>query len=280
MRIKKHKRNEFILAEDVWVRNPYCSSEAIDINNMSKNDISLFMKNEVENYKVKSLVSENLSGSSVKNFIICSDGNGWKERQNILASIPSKKALIIGINGSLAKWGMVGNISGLKRVMFAYLVNNPYPECVSFLPSSHRYYPPLVSSTRTHPEFLRKYLEKPKFYTPTKDLNYSGISREGCLVLDDYRNPLCAAISYCIKMGAAKIALFCCDEAFCDQRPGSVRMANGLFQYPQQIKSQKIVDAQFHWMRRAGVEAADCSSGIEYSNAEYINPENLSNFFD
>jgi hypothetical protein len=279
MRIKKKKRNEFILAQDVWVRNPYTKSEPIDINDMIKDDISLFMQNEIDNLKVKSIDSDDLTNSIVKNAIICSDGYGWKERQKILASIPSKKAHIFGINGSLSKWELVGELSEKKRIMSAYLANNPYPECVSYLPKKHRYYPPLIVSTRANPEFVVNYLEKPTFYIPTKDLNYSGALRKGCFSLDDYRNPLCAAISYSIRMGVSKIVLFCCDEAFIENRPGSEKMKNGLYQYPQQIKSQKIVDAQFYWMKSKGVKIADCSSGIEYENAAYINAEDINSFF-
>lgn len=280
MRIKKHKRNEFVLAQDVWVRNPYVKSEPIDINDMSRDDISLLMQNEIENMKSRSIDSDDLLSHAIKNAIICSDGYEWKERQKILASIPSKKAHVIGINGSLNKWNMVGDLSEKKRIMFAYLTNNPYRECISYLPKKHRYFPPLIASTRTNPEFISKYLERPRFYIPTKDLNYSGIPRDGCFFLDDYRNPLCAAISYCVRMGVSRIVLLCCDEAFTEDRPGSERMKNGFYQYPQQIKSQKIVDAQFYWMKSKGVKIADCSSGIEYENAAYINPEDMSSFFD
>lgn len=280
MRIKKHKKNEYVLAQDVWVRNPFCNSEPIDINNMVKDDMSLFMKNETENLKHKSMNSDDLMNPVLQNVIICSDGYDWKTRHKILASIPNKKTKVIGINGSLAKWELVGDLSEYKRVMFAYVVNNPFRECVSYLPSKHRYYPPVIASTRTNPEFIDKYLETPMFYIPVKDLHYSGVSREGCVSLDDYRNPLCAAISYCLRMSVMKLALFCCDEAFTDNRPGSEKMKNGLYQYPQQIKSQEIVNAQLYWLKSKGIKIADCSSGIEYTNAAYIKPEDLASFFE
>ena len=100
------------------------------------------------------------------------------------------------------------------------------------------------------------------------------------MVLDDYRNPVCAAISYCVKRGVKKLALFCCDESFEDERPSAQRMGNGLHQYPQQVKSQKIIDKQLYWLRSRGVEIVDCSSGVEYENAAYIEAEDLPNFFD
>jgi hypothetical protein len=280
MRIKKYKRNEYILAQDVWVRNPHCGSEPLDINNLSKSDMSLFMKNETDNIKKKSMNVDDLVDQGLQSVILCSDGYDWQARHKILADIPNKKVKILGTNGSLAKWELVGSLSDKKRVMFAYVANNPYRECVSYLPTKHRYYPPLLASTRTNPAFIDGYLEKPTFYAPAKDLNYSGVPREGCITLDEYRNPLCAAISYCVRMGVKRLALFCCDESFADQRPGSEQMQNGLYQYPQQIKSQKIVDAQFYWLRSKGIKIADCSSGIEYKNAAYIKAEDLHNFFD
>jgi hypothetical protein len=280
MRIKKHKRNQYILCDGVWVRNPYLDAEPVDINDLAKGDIDLLLGNEISNLKKKSFSKDEFLNSGVDHAIICSDGYMWNERQFALASIPNKQAKILGVNSALSKWTMVGDLSAHKRVMSYYLVNNPYDECISYLPSRHKYYPPLVSSTRTNPEFLDKYPEKPIFYCPTKDLRYAGAGRDGCITLDDYRNPVCAAISYCAKMGVKKLALFCCDEAFQEYRPGSEKMKNGLYQYPQQIMSQKIIDHQIYWLRSRGVEVADCSSGIEYSNAAYINIENLASFFN
>ena len=74
--------------------------------------------------------------------------------------------------------------------------------------------------------------------------------------------------------------LFCCDEAFKDNRPGSIQMKNGLYQYPQQIMCQKIIDKQLFWLKKAGIKVADCSNGIEYENAEYIDKRNILSFFE
>jgi hypothetical protein len=279
MRIKKYKRNRYILSEGVWVRDSYVESEPIDINDLAKNDISLLLRNEISNLKKKSINADDFSTGSIEKAIICSDGFGWAEKQKILAGIPNKDAKIIAVNGALSKWTMVGSLSGHKRIISFYVVNNPYEECLYYLPKRHKYYPPLVASTRTNPEFIDKYQERPIFYSPTRDIRYSGMPKEGCLVLDDYRNSICAAISYCIKMGVKKISLFCCDESFSEDRPGAEKMKNGLFQYPQQIKSQKIIDSQLYWARSSGVEVVDSSSGAEYSNAAYINSDNLASFF-
>jgi hypothetical protein len=279
MRIKKYNNNEYVVAEDVWVRNPYNKSEPIDINDLSNSELNLFLKNETSNVSVRAIRTDGMDEPTIENAIVCSDGYMWEERQKVLADIPNKKVKIVGVNGSLAKWTMVGDSADKKRVMSFYLVNNPYKECMSYAPRTHRYYPNLVASTKTYPGFFESYQEMPTFYSATRDVNYSGLTREGCMVLDDYRNPVCAAISFLVKRGVKKLALVCCDEAFEEDRPAAVRMNNGLYQYPQQIKSQRIIDRQLYWLRTNGVEVADCSSGQEYENATYINPEDLGTFF-
>lgn len=279
MRVKKQNKNEYIRSEGLWIRNPFLSSSPTDINNLANGDLRLLLENETINLNRKSINFDSFSRANFENAIICSDGYMWNERQSALALVPNKLAKVIGVNGSLAKWNMVGNLSDKKRVMSYYVVNNPYQECKRYLPKNHKYYPPLIASTRTNPEFLDEYQERPLFYSPIKDTNYSGIVKEGCFSLDDYRNPICAAISYCVLSGVKKIVLFCCDESFSEERPGAEKMKNGLYQYPIQIKSQRIIDAQLYWLNKSGIKIFDCSSGIEYQNASYIKPEEIESFF-
>lgn len=280
MRIKKYRNNEYILAEGVWVRNPCTDAKPVDINSLGGKDLALFLWNECENMKVSGINMDDLDRVGMDNVVIFSDGHGWRERQKVLAGIPNSAVKTIGVNGSLAKWEMVGDKAEFKRTMTFYLANNPYSECMGYLPRRHRYYPNLIASTKTNPRFIREYKGQPIFYRSSQDLNYSGVGQEDCMRLDDYRNPVCAAISFAWRSRARKIVLLCCDESFADERPGSVRMSNGLYQYPQQIMCQKIIDKQMYWLRQAGVEVVDCSSGIEYENAGYISPEDLASFFE
>lgn len=278
MRIKKLRNNEYVLAEGVWVRNPSCESRAVDINALGRGELDLFLANEERNAKIPHMQMEDISGVRMDNVVVVSDGFGWEERQKVLAGLPNSEVKVLGVNGSLARWSMVGEGAEFKRTMTFYVVNNPYGECTSFLPRRHRYYPNLVASTRTNPRFLEEYKGQPYLYRPTPDLDYSGLWETGT-TLDDYRNPVCAAISLAVRNGAKRVLLLCCDEAFEDDRPGAVRMSNGLYQYPQQIMCQKIIDRQFLWLKKMGVATGDCSSGIEYSNAEYIGIEDVENFF-
>lgn len=280
MRVKKYRNNEYVTAEGLWVRNPYTKSEPVDINDLNGGDLELFLKNETQNLSIRSVREDDMEGSTVESAVVCSDGYMWDEKQKILADIPNKKVKVVGVNGSLAKWTMVGSLSDKKRVMSYYVANNPYQECLSYLPKAHKYYPNLIASTKTNPDFVESYLERPVFYSATRDRTYSGVPRDGCMVLDDYRNPVCAAISFCVKKGLKKLALVCCDESFEEERPAAIKMKNGLYQYPEQIRSQRIIDAQLYWLRRAGVEVVDCSSGSEYENAAYIGIERLPEFFE
>lgn len=282
MRIKKFKNNEYVLAEnEVWVRNPCSVAEPVDINDLNKNELRLFIDNEYKNARIYGIQYDDMDDTVLNNVIICSDGYRWREKQKNLGLIPNRTAKIIGVNGSLAKWEMVGDKAELKRVMSFYLVNNPYQECTGYLPRKHSYYPNLIASTKTNPKFLQDYKSEPIFYKPTNDLLYSSIlSGDNYLKLDDYRNPICAAISFAVKKKVKKLALFCCDEAFAENKPGSILMKNGLYQYPQQIMCQKIIDKQLYWLKKEGIKIVDCSSGIDYENAEYIDSEKLMSFFE
>jgi hypothetical protein len=280
MRVKKFKNNEYVLAEGVWVRNLCLPAKPIDINQLGKNEVRLLLENECSNQRISGMATDDLDELNLENLIIFSDGYGWKSRQKVLASIPNTLVKTIGVNGSLAKWDMVGESAELKRTMTFYLINNPYPESLSFLPRRHRYYPNILASTKTNPKFLEEYRNQPFFYKASPDVNYSGVkSEENYMCLDDYRNPICAAISFAWRKRVKRLVLFCCDEAFEDERPGAVKMKNGLYQYPQQIMCQKIIDKQLYWLRKSGVVVADCSSGVEYENAEYIEAERLLSFF-
>lgn len=281
MRLKRLKNNEYVKEEGLWIRNPYSSGKPFDINSLSRDEPNLFLQNEMENTRRPHLQMDEFSEMSTEKVVIVSDGHDWANRQFVLGDISNKSVRVLGVNGSLSGWRMVGDSAKIRRTMSFYVANNPYPECMGYLPRSHKYYPNIIASTRTYPGFLSAYKNQPYLYKPTGDFDYSGFGgNDISMILDDYRNPVCAAISLATKMGVKKLALLCCDESFEDERPGSVKMENGLFQYPQQIKCQKIIDKQIFWLRSQGVEVQDCSSGIKLNNAKYINPEGLRDFFE
>jgi hypothetical protein len=181
------------------------------------------------------------------------------------------------VNGALKKWKMAGE-SDLRRIVNFYLVNNPYEDCLNYFPFTNLYFPNLLASTKTNFKFTSNYRGEVYFYKPTEELNYSSAFSELRTVLDDYRNPICAAISFAYQLQAKKILLFCCDESFEDFRPSATKMENNLYQYPQQILSQKIIDKQFFWIKKE-TKIFDYSSGIKYENAQYIDEENIKTIF-
>lgn len=277
MRVKKFEKNKYILSKDgIWVRDPCGPYKNLDINKLYSKEKKIWLNNELNNLKKS---KSDLPPIQYENVVICSDGYNWENKQEILGDLPYNLVKIIGTNGSLANWNMVGSNAKTKRAMSFYVANNPYEECCGYLPKKHNYYPNLIASLRTNNNFVNNYKGEIFFYKPSDDLDYSSPPNILNLCLDDYRNPICAALSLCYKLGAKKILLFCCDDSFEDERPNAIRMENGLYQYPQQIMCQNIIDKQLYWLKNNEIKIFDHSSGINYENAEYINADQITSFF-
>lgn len=278
-KIKKNKKtnNEYVLTSTgFWVRNFNININPVDINDFyRKEDYSLFMENElaIKRLKVPDLEEEI---STRRKILILSDGHQFKEAIKILPNLP-KDVTIIGTNRTLAKWKTDGEL--IKRKLDYYLVNNPYPECMMFFPQ-HRYFPKCIISSRTFAKFTKKYEGQLFQYSPvttakfsTKNKNYSQ--------LDDYRNPICAAISLANRFKASKLVLLCCDDSFLDKRPGSIKLENNLYTYPQHLVSHGLIEGCLYWLQNheeIDVSVADCSSGPKFSKVPYIKIENVLDF--
>jgi len=280
MRIKKSKdRNEYINADGIWVRNfnnkgvPH-----IDINKMfSEKEYQKLLKNEISN---RSRNLQNIDEEEIwfNKIIIVSDGYDFENKSKMLRKIPQDVA-VIATNGALAKWNL--HLGEDPKPINLYIVNNPYSECTKYLPSLTRYYPVCVSSIRTCPEFLDNYHGQAYFYEPSQQKDF-GSPYSAKYHIDDYRNPICAAIGIAAQFKTKKLMLFCCDDSFENERSAAEKLPNGLWTYPQQLKSQKIIDANLFWYKqREDVEIADHSSCAEYSNAQYIEKETeIISFFE
>jgi hypothetical protein len=281
MRIKKVNTNDYLLTEDsVWVRN-FCNLESrpLDINDsLTMHDANLFIKNEF--YKKKKKIQNLQIISSTNKVVIVSDGYDFEKKQKILAKLPFNEVSIFATNGALTRWQLVGKNSELQRAISWYVVNNPYPECLKFLPLKHSYYPPCIASNRTYPNFIEQYKGGSMLYCPVNSVCYSGLFRSMEFMVDDYRNPICAAIVIAYRMGVKKLLLLCCDDSFEAERPASEQLENGLWTYPQQLMSQNIIDGNLFWLKKAGVEIANCSSGKKFNNAIYITTEQITEFFN
>lgn len=281
MKLKKKDLNNYFITEDgIWVRD-YITTDSPpldqNIDLINSKDYSIFLENETQNYKIKypSIASEKLIYPYI---IITSDGFDFANKRKILGTL-SKRIDILGVNNVINNW----DISSSGRPMTYYIVNNPYAECVKFFPKRVNYFPQCISSTRTFHNFLSKYTQHNNVYTYTtvKNKHYSGLDQNsGAYRIDDYRNPICAAISLAYKFDVKKLLLFCCDDSFADKRPSAEQLENKLWSYPQQQISTKVIDAHLYWMKNKDVDIRYHSSGAKLFNASYISLEDIPEFFD
>lgn len=278
MRIKKYPNgNEFLLAGNMWVRNftkngtPY-----IDINKTySKDDYFTFLQNETQNAMGRHawVDTENFDHEKI---VIISDGYKFEEKQKLISSLP-KDVAIIGVNHTLKQW------KNTDRSLTYYLVNNPYPECMKYLPRRNRGFPKCLASTKTNYQFLANYKGSVYKYLPVNEESYIHKVQESVKYqIDDCRNPICGAIQLAYHFGAEKILLLCCDDSFDQDRAGAEKLENGLWQYPQQNIAHDIIDGNLYWlksMQYAEIEIKNHSSGPIYKNAAYIQEDEVMSFF-
>jgi len=276
MRIKKTKRNEYIYASGLWIRN-FAKKNSIAINDnriISQDDRALLAQNEQANQRIG---AANISDESIvfPKVVIISDGYNFEERHKIVSEFPNDVS-VIAVNGTLKKWELIDKSNSDNfRTINVYLVNNPYAECMKYMPKkSSQYYPACVASARTYPNFLKQYEGAIYLYNPSPEPEF-GFNRKSKYHIDDYRNPICSAIGLAYQFGAKKIMLMSCDDAFEDQREGAMQLENNLWMYPQQKIAENIIDANLFWLKRSSedVEIASYSDGAKYVNAVYINSD-------
>lgn len=284
MRIKKVNKNEYIRAGDMWVRNfTKDNAKPLSINSLCEHERELLIQNEMTNSKRADAYSIDEEKFEFPFVVLISDGYGFEMKQHILSHLPGEVA-VFAVNRSLAKWELLTEKirPDLRRSINFYIVNNPYSECTSYLPKNN-YYPSCIASTRTNTEFVDKYYGNKFLYNPTSEKTYSGNRNEGIYgSTDDYRNPVCAAITLASKMKVRRLLLFCCDDSFENERPGAEQLENGLWQYPQHKISHQIIDASLYWLSNQKdypVRVGSCSSGESYVNAPYIQPDKITDFF-
>jgi hypothetical protein len=275
-RIKKHiTGNLYALTEDgVWVRNFNSPVAPLDINKLTPiSEYPKFLENEIVNER-NDLSSFDPGSLRFDRAVIISDGYDFAEKHKLLSNLPNTVA-VIATNRSLVKWNT-------NRKIDFFLANNPYEECMSLLPS-HRYYPRCLASTRTYPQFIETYKSRGGnvlTYSVSPEPGYSSPSRNYCQ-LDDYRNPVCAAISLAHKVGVTKLMLVCCDDSFDDERPAAVKLENGLWTYPQHLMCHNIIGTMLSWYKKIkGTKIGDHSSGPVYKDAPYIPQEEMLKFFE
>lgn len=276
---KSSSNNEYIRAGGVMVRNfTKTNVVPVDVSNLfTIEDQEIVINNEEHNKKYSDISREKFSFPKV---LIVSDGWGFEERQSIIENL-QKDIVIFAVNGALKSWKLI--YSDHPRSINAYIINNPYPEAMKYIPKNNRaYFPACLASSRTSKDFCKLYKGDIYIYYPTP-LKVFGYRKMSEYYIDDYRNPICAAIDFAYHFGVEKLMLFCCDDVFEEPRETAVQLTNGFWCYPQQIKAHDIIDAKLYWLthqQEKKVEVVDFSSGGEYVNAQYITEKEISEFFD
>ena len=248
----------------------------------SKDDYQEVFSNIAKNITYSKISDEAISFDKI---VIVSDGFNFKEIHHIIRDF-SEDVAVLAVNGALRYWELMSADTSNNKSINGYVVNNPYTECLRYLPKSHmQYYPTCLSSSKTNYEFLNKYQGDVYVYEPSPEDNFgTGKKRKSAYYIDDYRNPVCAAIGLAYQFGVNKLMLLCCDDSFKNERDYAVQLENGLWSYPQHIRCQEITDANLYWLTHqedVEVNVADYSSGPKCLNALYIKEkEEARRFFE
>lgn len=273
--------NEYVLTHTgLWVRNFGNNSRPLDVNpTTSRKDYKLLISNEMKLRAMRIPPIDSELDKKFRKCLIISDGYNFEATRKILPDIP-KDVKIIGVNRTLAKWKKDGEL--IQRKMDYFLANNPYKECLSLLPK-HRYYPKCIISSKTNPDFANEYPGNLYFYNPVCGEKFATRDYRSEYLIDDYRNPICAAISIAYKFGVEKLVLLCCDNSFIDKRPSTEKLDNGLWMYPQHRIAHGLIEGNLYWLthqKHKKIYAANCSDGLEYKEIQHIGITNIVDFFE
>lgn len=256
--IKKHpNRNEYLKVENIWVRNfAKKNVDPKDLNNLyDEQDIKDLVENEIKNKKLNHPSIGN-EAVSYEKMIIVSDGFMFSEHANIFKIMPENTCLIT-VNQALKLW----NASIFPNY---YLVLNTGINAMPLFPD--KLYPRLVASRRLYHDFLENYKNVIYFYDPVPDTYYqSQMSKDSLLLIDDYRNPICACIGLANYFNVEKLYLAFCSHAFKEYREGTIKIGSGVFQYPQQRLADQVVDGNLFWLNAARPNMQIYHTGIKKS---------------
>lgn len=276
MIIKKVKKtkNQYLHTNGFWVRD-FTNPEAIpvDLNHTFNSDeLSMVVENEAFN-SIKHNARIGSTPLKFEQIVIISDGFAFNQKQEELTKLPSNVA-ILATNKSLLLYNHFK-----KKPINLYVVNNPYDTCIGNLPVKTNFYPSCIMSYKTNQSFVTQYKNGNKLFYETTPVN-TVTARKDIIAIDDYRNPICAAIALSYHFNVKKLLLFCTDKSFADKREASVKLDNGLYTYEQNLVADSIIDAQLYWLKTKGIEIGNYSMGKGYINSTYIQTESeMLNFF-
>jgi hypothetical protein len=273
MLFKKHRnKNDYVFSDSGhWVRDfTKPLSKPLDINNLIPiSDMKIMLENETNNHGriYQNIDTENMVHSKI---LIIGDGYSFEKSQEALKNLPSD-VVVIGVNGTLNRWDN-------SRRMNYYVINNPYEDSLFYLQNA-KTLPKCIASTRTYSGFLKDYKSMIYTYAPVTDEVYSGVVGETNSFVDDYRNPICAAISLSYKFKVKKLMVMSLAELYDEERPGTQKTTDGLWIYPQQKTALSLIDANFCWLQKAKIDVGYNDKGSDYKFATYISTDMTRRFF-
>jgi len=249
-------KNDYVLVDpNIWVRNfTKHVSAATDLNNLyNENEFELLLKNEMAaSFFNVPYLSDVLTTN--KNAIILNNGYGYKESKELIESLERDKYYIICLNNTFKMW------SNNKRRPDLFIVNNPYPDCLSQIPQNTEG-TQCICSTRTNMNFYESYKGYILKYASTSNNNFvSGKIPATVTKLDEYRNPVCSAIHFCWLNKIKNILFVGCTVGTNDEREGTQKYGE-FYKLPSQIQSDKIIDAMLMWYKVGNKDATLCSYG-------------------
>jgi hypothetical protein len=240
--LKKHlNQNEYAKVGKYWVRNFSAPSiKPWDINNFYY-DVNLkeIIDNEMKNSRTNSSILENQVFSKYRNFLIVSDGYGFDNHKNF-SNLPPSVCLIV-VNQAARLWEC-------SRLPDFFLINNPSKLCMTSYPT--RIFPQLIANKRTNNEFIKRYPNIVYFYDSVPDSYYqSVVNGDSADHIDDYRNPICAAIGIINRFAKGNIFLAFCSSAYSNKRDGMIEVSPEIYQYEPQRTADQLIDANLFFYK-------------------------------
>jgi len=268
LRIDSNK-NEYMKVDNYWIRN-FSKTNVVpkDINNLyDDSDIKVIIENEIKNEKLTApnLLEENIYFDDV---LIISDGLGFNDHKNLLQDIRSN-VCVIALNKTMVFW------EAIKFPDF-YLISSPFENCLADIPKKG--YPKLIASRRTCHKFISAYRNVIYFYDPTCDDKYkSPVAKNSSIYIDEYRNPICAALNCAFNFRAKNIYLAYCSDGYKAHRPGCISVDENSFCYPQQQLANNIVNANIFWNKFSNPNNNIYYTGIKnsFSFAKYVESDDF-----
>ena len=225
------------------------------------NTIKLWLKNEDSN-KGKFQSASILKNCGRKSgAIIFSSGLWYKDFVSWIIP-PPKNFTLIGCNRVLDE---------IKCKSF-YMANNPYKDVCSFLPFKKAVNQNItgIFASRTYPDFINNFRGQKFFYVPPNNKHCrTHLLGDNAPVLEDFQTIIVSAIHFAAWAGFNPIVLCSCDNAFEENRPGSIDIGDGRHIYPQHLKTYALIKGCIFWLQKHGIQVYNSSAGIDIKGCSY-----------